>query len=73
MALTAKQKAINEKQRKEALANKKANVTRNASEAAAKPPKVIKASSGVQDVGSSFGGLLRGAVKGLRGRKGQGD
>jgi hypothetical protein len=71
MALTAKQKAINEKQRQQALANKKANVKINATPAA-KPRKVISAGSGVQDVAGSFGGLAGAAVRSLRGRNGQG-
>lgn len=73
MALTAKQKAINEAQRVTALAAKKTNVSRNASEASAKPRKVIYAGTGVQDIGSSFGGGSGGVVRAVRARRGQGD
>ena len=79
MALTAKQKEINEKQRKEALANKGKNVSRNKDEEAAVKQKVAKKSITMSDkdktgaVASTFGGMLGKAVGAIKGRKGQVD
>jgi len=79
MALTAKQKEINEKQRKEALANKSKNVPRNKDEEAAVKQKAAKKSITMSDkaktgaVASTFGGLLGGAVDAIKGRKGRAD
>ena len=77
MAITEKQKAINEKQRTEALKNKKTNVSRNKAEEAEVKQRAAKktfaADRSASTVASTFGGLLGKAAGALKGRKGQGD
>jgi hypothetical protein len=78
MALTAKQKADNEKDRQKAIANKKGGaVKRNAAEEAEgkqrAAKKTVAADRSATTASSTFGGMLGKAANALKGRKGQGN
>ena len=77
MAISKEKKAINDKQRTDALKNKKTNVARNAAEEAQArqvgKKKSVEADRSATTASRVFGGLVGKAANAIKGRKGQGD